>query len=196
MVSSITLKRLEKAHCTVIRELKEVGLYTSQVEKTSCILTYAPAIFTQGYFIQESSSLMEWWGWEEGHIYLPFKIPSAHLVQVLRHEYGHALLWHHKEIARNKSFNSVFCESRHNNLKGNSWLFWSDENGYWYRSFITDYAQTDWEEDFCETFAFWLRCKGNYKPKKYGPIIDQKMEIMPKLREMISSIEHQVGVSY
>lgn len=184
MMKLITLKRLEAAHYKVVRELKEAGLYTHEMAKTNCVLTYAPAIFVQGYFIQESGPFFEWWGLEEGHIYLPFKIPEADLVQVIRHEYGHALLWHHPEILKKNAFKKVFNFGKHTwDLKWDLYSAISDEE-----HFITEYARTHWEEDFCETFAFWLKCKGKYKAKKYGTIIDEKMSVMPQLKKMISSL--------
>lgn len=195
VLKPITLKKLERAHYQVIRELKSVGLYTQEVSKTQCVLTYAPAILTLGYFIQSSSNLMNWCGLQEGHIYLPNRVIGGHLVQILRHEYGHALLWHHPEIKRKRIFSQVFNEKRHSEFLNKGWVLWNDKARCWDEPFISEYAKTDWEEDFCETFANWLQHKGNYQNKKYGAFIDEKMSIISKLPELVKSTQNARRVS-
>ena len=84
-----------------------------------------------------------WYGWSgfpSGDIFIPRITPTRwiddkpwSLRDVLRHEYGHILAWHRPQIMR-------------------KWPRCSDR--------VSDYAHTNRDEDFAETFKFFLKHKG------------------------------------
>lgn len=60
----------------------------------------------------------------------------------LRHEYGHALWWAHEALFRDSPALAIFG------------------HGDCPQDFITEYASTDYHEDFAETFCHYVRRRG------------------------------------
>jgi hypothetical protein len=111
--------------------LKRCGLATKKMMKTKAQRTLIPSITKEAYFT------------EDGRIFVPIWQSRKRCVRdMIRHEYGHALLYHYPTISQSKKFQDTFCNS-------------SDRDDY-----VTQYAMRDPIEDFCETFMLYMKYKG------------------------------------
>jgi len=160
----ISLDTLSRALDDVRNELCELNLLSKRIDKADVILTpYHPGL-VHGYYIEDSPSILQWLGWEAGHIYIPSVRLSIllslfgyndyfSLRHVLRHEYGHALAHKHPGLVkRSRDFREIFG-GRYDNRKR--------INEYNPLMQVSKYAATHPGEDFAETFALYVRSKGN-----------------------------------
>lgn len=100
---------------------------------------------------------------EDGEIFIPILQPKHAVRNKIRHEFGHALLYQYPKIRSLRGF--VFF--------GHS----GDPNDY-----VSRYAMTDPDEDFCETFLLYLRHQGKI-PKKYlSTRVARKWEFIAAIR--------------
>jgi hypothetical protein len=90
----------------------------------------------------------------DGEIYIPILQSKHHVRDKIRHEYGHSLLFHYPWIMGLRGFSSF----------GHS----AERVDY-----VSQYAMTGPEEDFCETFMLFLKFKGKL-PKRYGSVLIRK----------------------
>jgi len=135
----------------VRRELKTLGFDRPKVMKTKVQRTIVPSLRKQAYFT------------DDGEIYIPILQSRRHVRDKIRHEYGHALLFHYHGITGRSGF-SCFGHSRNRD------------------DYVSQYAMTGPEEDFCETFMLFLRHRGKL-PKKYlSPRIKEKWRFVNSLR--------------
>lgn len=125
----------------VKRELKQMGFGRNKLLKTKIFRTLVPTITTAAYFVWEDSWLKYFGGFREGTIYVPILQSKYGLRDTLRHEYAHALLYHYPNIEQRFGF-KIFGSS-HKDV-----------------DYVSDYAQQNAEEDFCETFMLYLKHKG------------------------------------
>lgn len=98
---------------------------------------HIPAVFPAGLF--------PWWGDRE-------------MLDVLRHEFGHALADKFKKFFRGGIFKEAFGASY-----GEKKVF---EGGDWSKEHVTAYASTMTQEDFAETFMLFMKHKGKM-PARY-----------------------------
>jgi len=162
--SWITLTTLNRALDDVRDELCELDLLTERIDKVDVILTPFHPIPVYGYYIEDSPAILQWMGWEPGHIYIPSVRLSIllslfgyndyfSLRHVLRHEYGHSLAHRHPGLVkRSRDFTEIFG-GRYDNKKR--------VNEYNPLMHVSKYAATQPGEDFAETFALYVRSKGN-----------------------------------
>ena len=105
------------------------------------------------------------------------KIHSA--VHDLRHEYGHAAIWHVYEKVGPKEFAKLF---------GSLWFPYEDHLFICYqyrrldkRNYLSKYAQVHPAEDFAECFAHYLKYKGDIARYKDRPGVYEKMKFVEKV---------------
>lgn len=140
----------------VRRELKTLGFGTKKMLKTKASLTLLPSIMKQSYFTKD------------GKIYVPrWQSKKRNVRDMLRHEYGHALLFHYPQIKHSKGF-QIFGHT-------------NDHNDY-----VSDYAMTVPVEDFCETFMAYLKHKGK-PPCHLSPRLKKKWAFISRLTKRFRS---------
>lgn len=146
----------------------------SALSKTQVVLCKLPPPEfwdAAGFFVNEASFTYRAFGCEPGHIYIPAWIKlnrgqdRGSLRDVLRHEFGHALAYHHPgAVRRTRAFVGAFA-ARYDEA-------WPEPPGN-REDFVTAYAMSSPDEDFAETFMVWLRgfanCEGGSRPRPLPP---------------------------
>lgn len=177
---SVSYDQLNSAVRDVQGELERVGLWYEGASLTKTEVYWCR--FPQwppdalGYFVHQADGIWRLLGYEAGNIYIPSWVLAQGLWQnrgslrdVVRHEYGHALIWHHPKLGRSKAFKEAFHAS-YDSGEGNL----MPPNCY-----VSEYAKTNPAEDFCETFMCWLR---NPTRRWGGPNqLKKKFQYMRKL---------------
>ena len=187
--SFINLKMLNDALDDVRDELGELDLLTDLLDEVDIILTPFHPGTTYGYFIEESNWLAWWLGWEGGNIYIPsLRLASLSglfgyseyfsLRNVLRHEYAHAVAHQHPGlIKRSGEFTRVF---------GGRYDSRGRVEDYSPLKHVSTYAATMPQEDFAETFAHFVKSKGDVARYFHRPGVFMKMCFVGKLSEKLA----------
>jgi hypothetical protein len=134
----------------VRRELKTLGFDKKGMLETKVSRTLIPSLRRQAYF-------------HKGEIFIPILQSRKNVRDMLRHEYGHALLYYFPEIMATKGFRN-FCNS-------------SDINDY-----VSRYAMTNPDEDFCETLMKYMKHGGKFPRKNVSPELMKKWRFISGLR--------------
>lgn len=135
----------------VRRELKTLGLGRKKVMETKVSRTIIPSFKKEAYFTHD------------GEIFIPILQSKKNVRDMLRHEYGHALLYNYPKIAASKGF-LYFGHT-------------TDPEDY-----VSRYAMTNADEDFCETFTKYLKHRGVPR-KHYSPRLMKKWRFITSLRD-------------
>jgi Putative zinc-binding metallo-peptidase len=160
---TVSYKQLNSALYDVQEELYKVGLWyhdapIAETEVVWCAWPQIDVPGASGFFIDGlwgiSGALARLLGYEAGNIYIPKWIllhgpwqNRGSLRDLVRHEYGHALMWHFEEEGESKEFIKPFGGSYSSN--SGSPMF-AD-------CYVSKYAMTNPAEDFAETFMHYLR---------------------------------------
>ena len=160
----ISLATLNRALDDVRDELCKLNLLTKRLDKVDVCLTPFYPWMVYGYYMEGSNALMSFLGWKAGNIYIPsMRLPSLlalfgyreyfSLRHLLRHEYGHALAHKHPGLVkRSRDFTETF---------GGRYDRKRRVDDYSPFMHVSEYAATQPGEDFAETFALYVRSKGN-----------------------------------
>jgi hypothetical protein len=160
----ISLDTLNRALDDVRDELCKLNLLTKRLDKVDVCLTPFYPWMVYGYYMEGSNALMSFLGWKAGNIYIPSMRLSSLLTlfgyreyfslrHVLRHEYGHALAHKHPGLVkRSRDFTETF---------GGRYDRRRRVDDYSPFMHVSEYAATQPGEDFAETFALYVRNKGN-----------------------------------
>ena len=168
MTRIFTWEAFEKAHEKVLNDLTAVGLLedSSKLYKTEvfyCRLPQVHVFLAEGFFLHNDSVLGRPFGYIKGHIYVPkmnlgtfWAGRDTPIADILRHEWGHAVVYHyHKLTDQTRAWKDTFtaCEGE----------------------CVSDYATTDPEEDWAETFMYYLKRRGKPYNKWSGgsPVADR-----------------------
>lgn len=93
------------------------------------------------------------------------------LRDVLRHEFGHALVDLHPMLFRTIEFRKAFGAS----IRAQApWKYDPEHH-------ITQYAATNPEEDFCETFMVWLKWGGSPPITRYPDGLQRKFRFISSM---------------
>ncbi|HRJ72180.1 MAG TPA: hypothetical protein PLS03_08135 [Terrimicrobiaceae bacterium] len=166
----ITRRILDEANYRVTLELRTMGLYCAGMAQ---VITRLVPFGLSAY------------GWKyrgrEGEIHIPAVTlarlgeiaghPRVGLRDILRHEFGHALVDLHPGLFRTAEFRRVFGGPVSNQ---DPWEYDPD-------LFISPYAATCPEEDFCETFMVWMGRRRNFHEGRYSPEIRRKLRFVGAL---------------
>ena len=161
---------LDEANYRVTLQLRSVGLYCAGMAN---VVTRLVPFGLDAY------------GWRyrgrQGEIHIPrvsmarwremFGEPRVGLRDVLRHEFGHALVDLHPRLFRSGAFREVFGASI------SAQYAWDHDP----KHHITPYAATSPEEDFCETFMVWLKWNGRPSLSTQPIKIKKKLQFISKL---------------
>jgi hypothetical protein len=150
----VTLTRLNRAVARVVSELDQHGLWDAALRKVEVYLV--PVGFAYGWC----------WSGNDGYIAIPAvsgvrfyeycRTSYTSLVDVLRHEYGHALADTHRRLVRSAQFRDAFGASYDSERKST----------YDPLEHVSDYAASKPSEDFAESFMFYLK-HGGRLPRRY-----------------------------
>ena len=174
-VHLVTLSRLQRANYKVCRELQAHGYWD---EKLAAVQVRLGVIGSP-------------YGWQDyggsGDIVIPavsfskigdlFKRRYTSLVDVLRHEYGHAVADTHRRLMHRRSlgFEKAF------------WAPHSDETIVQYdpEIHVSEYAATNAAEDFSETFMRYLKHNGRLPTRFNTRFIRAKWRFIRRLGKEI-----------
>ena len=171
----ISWQDLNRANSQVTDELWNLGLWNSRLNKVDV------------YWVSAS---LKYYGWCTDHIFMP-AISGAQLadlahgrhirlVDVLRHEWGHAVAHHHTELFDTSRFVRIFGAP------------YESEEPVWDYSpqdHLTQYSATMPCEDFAEVFHYFIRHKGRLPLRLHNkPAIVRKWEFVEWLATKVSKI--------
>ena len=172
----ITLDQLNRGHLHVFDELSSLGLMSSHMEDVKVFL----APFSWGCYGWQS-----YWG--DGSICIPsisiarlsdrlLKRPTCTLRDVLRHEWAHALAYHHHDLVCRKSFERAF-DGQHDSEE--------PAREYCPSRHISEYAQSEPSEDLAENFMHYVRCRGVLPRKWQTPAIMKRWKFVEGLARKV-----------
>ncbi len=159
---------IEKAFNKVRRELENLGLLyeDSRLDEVDC--------YPDGILLALVGA-MGFYDFEDMNIHIPPVYPAGlfplwferrALLDVLRHEFGHALADRYKRFFRGGIFKAAFGASY-----GEKNVF-DDED--WTDGYVTAYASTMTREDFAETFMLFMKHKGKLPARYRGKRMIEK----------------------
>jgi len=115
------------------------------------------------------------------------EIPWTMLVGLLTHELGHSFLYHHWDWTRSRRFRRAFGEvDKAYRGMDNSWVYFQRRRiAIAPRDFVSAYAAKHPQEDFAETFRFYVTRRGRLRDlfaefgqKRKGVILYEKFLVL------------------
>lgn len=149
-MSPINKKLFQDSVRHVRRELKTMKFGKKKIMETKVSRTLIPSVTKKGYFTKG------------GEIFIPILQSKMGVRDILRHEYGHAILHNYPKIRDRREF-SIFGHT-------------TDVNDY-----FSDYAMTNTDEDFCETFMVYMKKKGKM-PRTNSQRLKRKWRFISSLK--------------
>ena len=181
---------MSRAYNSVRRELWNLGVLWDGSRLDSVDATYltvAPISAVAGYmgFYQPATQTIEF-----PSVYLPFhalwmKLPAkAGALDVFRHEFGHALAdLYPKALSKGGVFRAAFGGSYGEDP--------AEERGVdgWKERYVSEYATSATQEDFAETFMFFVKHKGKI-PAKFArlPAIRKKWNAVAAIIKDVAAL--------
>lgn len=150
-MSPINKKLFQDSVRHVRKELKTMKFGKKKIMETKVSRTLMPSIRKKGYFTKD------------GEIFVPVLQSKMGVRDILRHEFGHALLYHYPGITHKNDF-SLFGHT-------------TDVEDY-----VSNYAMTNPEEDFCETFMVYMKHRGKMPPHHSSERLRKKWRFMTALK--------------
>lgn len=154
----------------------------SRLDKVDCYYE----LFSAGAL----TGFIEWMGFydpDDGDVHIPAVCPAGlfpwwgdrKILDVLRHEFGHALADKYRKFFRGGIFKVAFGASygEKNVFKG----------GEWAGDYVSKYATTATQEDFAETFMLYMKYKGKLPARFRGKhVIEKKWKTVGKIAKSIA----------
>jgi len=187
----ISLGTLNRALDDVRDELSELNILTKRLDEVDVYLTPFYPWMVYRYYMEGSNALMSFLGWRAGNIYIPSMRLSSLLAlfgfseyfslrHLLRHEYGHALAHKHPGLVkRSRDFTETF---------GGRYDRRRRVDDYSPFMHVSEYAATQPGEDFAETFALYVRSKGNIFGYFHLVGVFMKLLFVNNLNEKIAEV--------
>lgn len=182
MRRGFTQGQLYRAYNKVREELREVGLLVEgrYLDDICCRWHIDPAaLFDREcarVYDDEVPGLYSWFGFEPGTIYVFAAAPleayvrGGTLVDVVRHEFGHAWAWRDRPFFRRRWFRDTFGANYEAAPWGEPGDFHPDE-------YVSEYATCQAKEDFAETFMVFLRDRRSLSRKhRHRPGLYRKLK--------------------
>jgi len=167
---------IEKAFNKIRRELENFGLLykDSRLDEVDCYPDGIPSALV---------GVMGFYDFEDMNIHIPPLYPAGlfpwwfenrELLDVLRHEFGHALADRYKRFFRGGIFKTAFGASY-----GEKNVF---DGGVWTDGYVTAYASTMTREDFAETFMLYMKHRGKLPARYHGKrMIEKKWDAVKQI---------------
>jgi hypothetical protein len=175
----VTIKRLNSALADVIRDFDNLGIWNDRVYEVDVFLV--PFGHAFGW---------KWHG-EKGHIAIPrvslcrlgavmglYSVTG--LRDILRHEYGHVYADLYPDLSRTSSFRWTFGSYGHSKR-----LRAYDPDHH-----VTPYAAVRPSEDFCETWMYYIKHRGNLPARFDSPVIRSKWRYAERMIGAIRKGRH------
>ena len=184
----VSFGEMEKAFNRVRRELEGQGLLFagSRLDKVDCYyegLSFgglAGCVGIMGFYNPKKS---------DKAIHIPAVFPMAlfpwwdgrEILDVIRHEFGHALADRFRKLFRGAIFKEAFGGGY-----GEKKVF----DGYeWERGCVSAYAATSTREDFAETFMLYMKHKGKLPARYRGKrAVEKKWKAVARIIRIVSSM--------
>jgi len=176
----VSFNEMETAFNKVRKELEKMGLLFagSPLDKVDCYHER----FTVGALLGLIGA-MGFYDFEDCNIHIPMVYPAGlfprwfeerRILDVLRHEFGHALADRYRRFFRGGIFKTAFGASY-----GEKNVFDGDD---WTDGYVSEYAATMTREDFAETFMLFMKHKG-VLPTCYrgNRMIERKWRVVGKI---------------
>jgi hypothetical protein len=153
----VSILALERAFNRVRRELAELGLladgiYLDRIDLARSLVPTFRGLMGWVYD-QDTGFWRRLLGFREGVIYIPInapvgaQTPGGTLVDVIRHEFGHAWEWVDRRFFRGRWFHDAFGPHHHDR----------SNTRHARHHFVSPYAMTSPSEDLAESFMYYLR---------------------------------------
>ncbi len=201
-LTDIRLGQAQVAFNKVRNELCELGLLADgeYLDEIGLVISAIPSLGEAGYVYDRGVPLHKrLMGYQPGIIYLPRNVPHTlyapgeTLVDVVRHEFGHAWAWLDREYIEGEWFarafgNSYFEMNRFENsvyqllntmqhpITGTPVWGWHFEHYGFAKDFFSPYAMKAVYEDFAETFMCFLRYRRSLQRFKNRPGLYRKLK--------------------
>ncbi len=145
------------------RELSTLGIWSDRLARVTVRSAWILPVY--GYWFSWTktivvgrftvSHLMDWYSGN----------PKVSQIDILRHEFGHAILDGNRRLVRALGFSDVFRPEVY--AKG--------------ITHVTPYCETSKDEDFCETFMLFVKHKGRRPSSFRGVAIRKKWHFVRRL---------------
>lgn len=167
----ITQAHLDRAVARVQLELVDHGLWTNNVSMVQVNLVARGEAYAEyGWLTTGDAGEIIVRALSEAMLIEAKQGTAVPTVDILRHEYGHALANIYKGLIRSRQFSSVFGASYDNEIR-----FDYDSTFH-----VTRYAATNASEDFAETFMFYLKHRGRLSRKHDTQLIRRKWRFIAR----------------
>ena len=184
----VSFDGMERAFNKVRRELEDMGLLFdgSRLDKVDC---YYEGFTIGGLY--GSVGAMGFYDPDKNDkaIHIPAVFPMAlfpwwdgrEILDVIRHEFGHALADRFRKLFRGAIFKEAFGGGY-----GEKKVF----DGYeWERGCVSAYAATCTREDFAETFMLYMKYKGKLPARYRGKrSVEKKWKAVARIIRIVSSM--------
>ena len=161
----VSFEAMQKAFNKVRKEMEGLGLLFdgSRLDKVDC--------YHERFSAGGLTGFIGWMGFydpADGDIHVPAAYPvglfpwwgERLILDVLRHEFGHALADRYAKFFRGGIFKAAFGASY-----GEKKVFAGDG---WTDGYVSQYATTATQEDFAETFMLYMKYKGKIPARYLG----------------------------
>jgi hypothetical protein len=177
---TINLEQLSRANRHVTDELDQLGLRSSRMAQVDVwLVPFSWDCFGWQEYGTDGSICIPQVGLARLGPYIPYWGWSGYTLRdVLRHEWAHALAFHHHDLVSRKSFERAF-DGGHDS--GDSFQFDPEIH-------ITEYATTDPSEDFAENFMHYVQCRGVLPKKWQTPSINKRWQFITGLRSKVGHL--------
>ncbi len=184
----LTEQRMKNGWSKVRSELRQLGLLGLESRLAGLQCTYDGPVSAGTLWNGYCHRYLAYYSYQDNMIHVPafvrqeasLKLDEKRcLSDVLRHECGHALEDKYGDtgLFRDKKFIRAFGDIYGENVLPNA----NPDN------FVTTYAMTNIQEDFAETFMFFMKCKG-VLPEKWSaiPAICAKWKLIAEICQKLA----------
>jgi hypothetical protein len=189
---------VDRAFHIVRKELCELGLLEKDVylDGIDLVISALPGFGTCGWVYDVGVDAWRGlWGFQGGTIYVPRDLsihnrrPGMTVLDVIRHEFGHAWYWQNPGFFRGRWFREAFgagyqdewetqtmCAEYRAAMKREA-VF---RRSAYYGDYVSPYAMTMPKEDFAETFMCFLRNRNSLTRFRRRPGLYRKLQAVKR----------------
>ena len=177
---TINLEQLNRANKHVTDELDQLGLWSSGMAEVDVwLVPFSWDCYGWQEYGSDGSICIPQVSLARFGRYIPYwGDPGYTLRDVLRHEWAHALAFHHHALVSKNAFQRAFDGGHDDNV----------EFEYDPEIHISEYAATDPSEDFAENFMHYVRNRGVLPRKWQTPSIAKRWRFISELRDMVGRL--------
>ena len=181
----VSMDEMERAYNKVRKELEKVGLLydDTPMDEVEC---YHERLSPGG--LSSFVGVMGFYDFDDCNIHIPAMYPAGlfpwyadrEILDVIRHEFGHALADRYPKYFDGRIFKAAFGD-----VYGENQVFEGDD---WSEEYVTEYASEMTQEDFAETFMLYMKYKGKLPAKFRGKkAIEKKWNVVETIVSKIAA---------